>query len=69
MLHFYETHLQFNDTKENTSKKYVAGPADGDDVKASRAEPQTANGASDEAQDDVDDNEEMGGVKGVATTV
>lgn len=67
MLQFYESHLQFNDTTDKTSTKYVAGETS-DDLKVSKAEPQAANGASDEVPDDIED-EEMGGVKGVATAV
>ena len=68
MLQFYESHLQFNDTTERTSKKYVATPAERDD---SQPEPQATNGASkvDEVEDEIEDDEEMGGVKGVATAV
>lgn len=71
MLQFYEAHLQFNDTVKSISKKYVPSPSD-DDAPAEDS-PQTMNGTSkdDEAEDDIveEEDEEMGGIKGVASAV
>ena len=70
MLQFYEAHLQFNDTTKSISTKYVPTPSD-DDLPA-QASPQTTNGASkdEDAEDEiVDEDEEMGGVKSVASAV